>query len=104
MKLGQTHLLKYRRCKSYSKVISNIRYVKCYKCYNEARYKENQEHLIRNIDEYFSHNNVKESVINNAGYVDPIKYENNIRLFCVNPRGFSPDTYEKIMMLKQSKQ
>ena len=33
-----------------------------------------------------------------------MKHENSIRLFCVNPRGFGPDTHEKIMMLKQSKQ
>ena len=81
-----------------------MRHAKCHKCYNEERHKENQENLINNIDECYSRNNEKDSAINNVGCVDPMKHENNIRLFCVNPRGFGPDAHEKTMMLKQSKQ
>ena len=81
-----------------------MRHAKCHKYHNEERHEENQGHLINNIDEHCSCNNEKDSAINNAGCVDPMKHENNIRFFCVNPRGFGPDAHEKIMMLKQNKQ
>ena len=82
-------------------MISNIRYNKCYQCYNKKKFKESQIQSTSNITEYYSSN--KESTIQNPGYIDPEKHGSNIRIFSINPRGFGPDKYEKIVMLKQSK-
>ena len=77
-----------------------MRYAKYYKCYNKERYEENQEYSIKNIIKYYNWKHNKDSAINNTGYTDLMKYENNIRLFYMNTRGFDSDTYEIIMMLK----
>ena len=104
MKLGIVHPSKYKKCKQCDKVISNIKHKMCNKCYYEQKENNMENNRVNNIREYFVNNNNEERVIRNLGYVDQIKYKQNIRLLTLNPRGFGPDTQEKISMLKISKE
>jgi len=63
MKLGVVHSTKYNMCKQYNKVISNVRYTMCKKCYDEkkAKIKIVKKRII--VEEYFSKDNNGENSI-----------------------------------------
>ena len=104
LKLGEIHLSKYKRCKNYKIMVANIQHTKCFRCYIESKYNNKKEKKKTNIEEFFVRHNDDNEYIKQLGYVDPVKYAQNIRLLSVNPRGFGPDTIEKITMLKRSKE
>jgi len=100
MKLGMVHPSKYKKYENCLITVSNIRHTLCNMCY--IKRKEKRKNIEKNstIREYFMRNNDNEKRIKNLGYVDSIKYEQNIRLLILNPRGFGPDSQEKIELLK----
>ena len=103
MKLGVVHPGKYNRCKHCKIVVSNVRHTMCKKCYYkkvEDRYNKEE---ISTVEEYFVTQKNNNTSIKHLGYVEPVKYKNNIRILSLNPRGFGPDNMEKIVMLKESK-
>ena len=102
MKLGIVHPSKYKRCKTCEIVVSNIKHNLCNKCYQKRKEKNRDIERSSIISEYFTRNNDNERGIRNLGYVDPVKYDRNVRLLTLNPRGFGPDNQEKIIMLKNS--
>ena len=102
MKLGIVHPSKYKRCKTCEIVVSNIKHNLCNKCYQKRKEKNRDIERSSTISEYFTQNNDNERGIRNLGYVDPVKYDRNVRLLTLNPRGFGPDNQEKIIMLKNS--
>ena len=103
MKLGVVQPSKYKKYKNCETIVSNIKNKLCNKCYYERKEKNRNVEKFSTIEEYFVRNNDNEIGIRNLGYVDPVKYDQNVRLLTLNPRGFGPDNQEKIVMLKSSK-
>ena len=102
MKLGLMSSEKYKKCKICNKTVLNTRHSLCNKYYNKKQERKEQNEKSESIKNYFIP--TLKSNIKNIGYVDPVKYNQNIRLLSLNPRGFGPDSNEKIAMLKLSKE
>ena len=49
---------------------------------------------------YITDVNKKKSNLINQGYIDSMKQDTLIRILALNPRGFGPNSKEKINMLK----
>jgi len=104
MKLGAIHPSKYKKCLECNKIIANIRHKKYLKYYQERKNNNDIEKEANTIEEFFVRDKGEEIRIKNLGYIDLRKYTHNIRLFYMNPRGFGPDIYEKLVMLKKNKE
>ena len=102
MKLGSMSSEKYKECKMCDKAVLNMRHSLCNKCYSKKQERKEQNEKSESIKNFFIL--TLNSTIKNIGYVDPVKYNQNIRLLSLNPRGFGPDSTEKIAMLKLSKE
>ena len=102
MKLGELQKEKCEECKNCKRTVANMKHAFCIKCYEERNNREEQRESRENITNFFIPTN--NNMMKNLGYVDPIKHDRNIRLLSLNPRGFGPDSIEKIAMLQMSKE
>ena len=100
MKLGMVHPSKYKKCENCLITVSNIRHTLCNMCY--IKRKEKRKNIEKNstIREYFMRNNDNEKRIKNLGYVDSIKYEQNIRLLTLTLEDLDRIVKKKLNFLK----
>ena len=102
MKLGELQKEKCEECENCKRTVANMKHAFCIKCYKERNNRKEQRESRENITNFFIPTN--NNMTKNLGHVDPIKHDRNIRLLSLNPRGFGPDSIEKIAMLQMSKE
>jgi len=78
MKLGVVHPGKYNRCKHCKIVVSNVRHTMCKKCYHKKVEDRCNKEENTTVEEYFVTQKNNNTLIKHLGYVEPVKYKNNI--------------------------
>ena len=110
------HNIKYIECRIYKEQILKNRKRKCTRCRDQTissicRGQNNEdgndeiEILREQLGQTLQYNNEinrKNYDLKNQGYIDSKKDKDCVRILALNPRGFGPNTMEKVNMMKKA--